>query len=209
MTTLFQSALESCLWGTGVRVHELVDTGVDTVRDDLETLVLDADLLDAVADGTEIDTRTRELEIKITTRLRNRLGRPEFKDLSERLKALKDRHDKGLLTSVAFLKELLSLATDVVAKDRDLPPEVAEDHGKASLTELFEEVKNEETPIIVERLVNKIDEIVRVVRFPGWQHTSEGEREVRKALRRTLFDVKLHQDTDLFERAYGYVKQYY
>jgi hypothetical protein len=50
---------------------------------------------------------------------------------------------------------------------------------------------------IVERIVAKIDEIVRLVRFPGWQTTSEGEREMRKALRRTLVDFKLHQDAEL------------
>jgi hypothetical protein len=31
----------------------------------------------------------------------------------------------------------------------------------------------------------------------------------KKALRRTLFNYKLHQDGELFEKAYGYVKQYY
>lgn len=40
---------------------------------------------------------------------------------------------------------------------------------------------------------------------PGWQSTSAGEREVRK----TLFDFRLHQDAELFEKAYGYVRQYY
>ncbi len=48
-------------------------------------------------------------------------------------------------------------------------------------------MRNEDTPIVVERVVNDIDEIVRYVRFPGWQNTSAGEREVRKALRKTLF----------------------
>ena len=58
-------------------------------------------------------------------------------------------------------------------------------------------------------LDNDIDEIVRRVRFPDWQTTSAGEREVKKALRRTLFKYKLHQDADLFERAYGYIREYY
>ena len=35
------------------------------------------------------------------------------------------------------------------------------------------------------------------------------EREVRKALRRTLFKYKLHQDQELFDRAYGYIREYY
>jgi type I restriction enzyme R subunit len=84
-----------------------------------------------------------------------------------------------------------------------------EDLGKAALTELFESVRNEETPIIVERVVVDIDEIVRDVRFDGWQSTHAGEREVKMALRKTLFKYKLHQDQELFDRAYGYIRQYY
>ena len=33
--------------------------------------------------------------------------------------------------------------------------------------------------------------------------------EIKKALRRTLFKYQLHSDTDLFDRAYGYIKQSY
>ncbi len=62
---------------------------------------------------------------------------------------------------------------------------------------------------MVERLVADIDKIVRHVRFPGWQNPSAGEREVRKALRQTLFKYKLPQNTELFTKAYGYTKQYY
>ena len=58
-------------------------------------------------------------------------------------------------------------------------------------------------------LSHHIDEIVRRVRFPDWQTTSAGEREVKKALRKTLFKYKLHQDKELFIKAYGYIKQYY
>ena len=62
---------------------------------------------------------------------------------------------------------------------------------------------------MTERFVADIDSIVRMVRLAGWQATSAGEREVKKALRRTLFNVKLHQDGELFEKAFGYIKQYY
>ena len=47
------------------------------------------------------------------------------------------------------------------------------------------------------------------VRFDGWQDTHAGEREVKIALRKTLFKYRLHQDTALFERAYGYIREYY
>ena len=78
-----------------------------------------------------------------------------------------------------------------------------------SMQELFNEVKTAETPIVVERVVADIGEIVRLVRFPGWQSTLSGEREIKKALRKALFMYKLHQEEDLFEKAYGYIRQYY
>ena len=36
-----------------------------------------------------------------------------------------------------------------------------------------------------------------------------GEREVKLVLRKTLFKYRLHQDPELFDRAYGYIKEYY
>lgn len=81
--------------------------------------------------------------------------------------------------------------------------------GDDPAVELFEEAKNGDTPIMVRRVVDEIDDIVRTVRFDGWQATHAGEREVKKALRQTLFKYKLHQDTELFERAYGYIREYY
>ena len=60
-----------------------------------------------------------------------------------------------------------------------------------------------------ERVVADIDEIVRLVRFPGWQGTQAGEREVKKALRKALFKYKLHADEELFEKAFSYIRQYY
>lgn len=46
-------------------------------------------------------------------------------------------------------------------------------------------------------------------RFDGWQTTSQGEREVRQALRKALLRYKLHNDQDLFDKAYGYIREYY
>lgn len=100
-------------------------------------------------------------------------------------------------------------STLVVKTEREAPAEEDIDRGKAALTALFEEAKNGETPIMVRRVVDDIDEIVRAVRFDGWQATHAGEREVKRALRQTLFKFKLHQDAELFERAYGYIREYY
>lgn len=188
-------------------IHEHIH--VDAIRDDLDTLVLDADLLEAVLGTPDPNKKAKEIEIKVARRLRKHLNDPRFRALGERLEELKQKHEQGLLLSVEFLKALLALARDVVAAEQAAEPIVDEDRGKAALTELFEEAKNGDTPIMVERVVADIDEIVRFVRFDGWQDTHAGEREVKKALRKTLFKYKLHQDQELFDRAYQYIKMYY
>ena len=76
-------------------IHEHVH--VDAVRDDLETLVLDADLLEAVLGAPDPGKKAKEIEIKVSRWLRKRLHDPRFKDLGERLEALKERHEQGLL----------------------------------------------------------------------------------------------------------------
>ena len=206
------SNIGQLLWHRlGAKTIELIheNVHVDAVHDDLEKLVVDADLLEAVLGTPDPKKKGREIEIKISRRLRKHLHDPRFKDLAERLEDLKNRHEQGLLTSVDFLKRLLDLARDVVATEHTSPPIEREDRGKAALTELFEDVRNGDTPVMVERIVGDIDEIVRQVRFDGWQNTHAGEREVRKALRKTLFKYLLHRDIDLFDRAYGYIREYY
>ena len=200
------------LWHTlGAKTIELIHehVHVDAIRDDLDTLVFDVDLIEAMLGAPDPEKKVKELEIKIAQRLRRHQHDPRFKLLSERLEDLKDRHDRGVLMSLVLLKDLLDLARDVVETERASPPIEDEDRGKAALTELFEEVQNRDTPIMVERVVADIDEIVRIVRFDGWQNTHAGEREVRGALRKTLFKYKLHQDGELFEKAYQYIATYY
>lgn len=194
----------------GAKTIELIhqNVHVDAVRDDLDTLVLDADLLEAVLSNPG-PKKAKEIEIKLKRRLRGHGGNPKFKKLSERLDALKDRFESGQINSVEFLKQLLEIAKETLQAEKEVPPEEDEDRGKAALTELFNEVKTSETPIMVERVVTDIDEIVRLVRFPGWQGTQAGEREVKKALRKALFKYKLHADEELFEKAYSYIRQYY
>lgn len=81
--------------------------------------------------------------------------------------------------------------------------------GKAALTELFQNVRNENTPVIVERIVNDIDGIVKIVRFPGWQNTTTGRKEISRNLRDVIMRKYRIKDTDVFNKAYSYVEQYY
>ena len=200
------------LWhALGAKTVELINANVhvDSVRDDLETLVLDADVLEGILKEADHEKKGKEIEIKLIARLRKHLGDAKFTALSERLEKIKDRHEAGFTTSLQFLKEILELAKDVVEAEKEVEPVESRDKAKEALTELFNEAKNKNTHIIVERIVADIDDIVKKVRFPDWQHTSQGERLVQKELRRTLLKYKLHTDQELFDKAYSYIRQYY
>ena len=70
-------------------------------------------------------------------------------------------------------------------------------------------IKTINTPVIVERIVKDIDDIVKIVRFDGWQTTVAGKREVKKALRSVVSVKYKIKDQELFDKAYSYIEQYY
>jgi type I restriction enzyme R subunit len=187
-------------------IHEHIH--VEKISDDLEKIVLDADVVEDLM-KTNDAKKTKIIEIEIVNRLRKHKGKSKFEELGKRLEELRDKAERGLINSVDFLKHLIQLAKEVVQAEKEVDIEEERKGAKAALTELFLEVRNDQTPAIVERIVNDIDEIVKIVRFPGWQSTASGEREVKKALRKTLLKYNLHTDQDLFDKAFEYIREYY
>lgn len=199
------------IWAAlGPKTTELVHENVvvEGVREE-QTLEMDAELIEDFIAGKEVaKKKARKIEIDLVARLVDR-KEPRFIKLGERLEELRERHEQGLLTSIEFLKHLLQLARDVAEAEREVVPEEEIDKGKAALTELFNSVRNSRTPIIVERIVKDIDDIVKIVRFPGWQDTSTGRREVKRALRSVVSVKYKIKDAELFGKAYNYIEQYY
>jgi type I restriction enzyme R subunit len=195
----------------GAKTIELINNNVhvEAVRDDIDVIMLDAVLVDNILKDANPGKKAKEIEIKLIARLRKHQNDPRFRELGERLEKIKDKHEQGLLNSLDFLKAILELAKETVEMESKVEPEEEQDRAIAALTELFNEVKSRNTHIIAERIVSEIDAIVRGVRFDGWQSTAQGEREVKQALRRALLKYRLHTDQDLFDRAYGYIEQYY
>jgi type I restriction enzyme R subunit len=174
----------------------------------MEELILDAEVIDDLMNSKDPKQAAKLVQI-LFGRLTKHGNHPLFKQLSERLEALRDKAERGLINSIEFIKELCKIAKETLQaeKQSEVPEELKS--GKAALTELFLEIKTDTTPVIVERIVNDIDEIVRLVRFDGWQNSTVGEREVKRELRKILWTKYQIKDEDLFNRAYDYIKEYY
>ncbi len=186
-------------------IHENIHVG-DVHQ--LEEFVLDADVIEEIFNNPD-PKNAKKLEKILIKRFQRHAGDPKFKKLSERLEELRNKAEQGLITSIEFVKELCKLAKETVQAEKELEERMQEKTPQAALTELFLELKTDQTPAVVERIVADIDAIVRVVRFPGWQQSNAGEREVQQALRKSLLKYKLHKDQVLFDRAYAYIKEYY
>lgn len=216
LTSVYQSVRPSTddigklLWHTlGAKTTELIhkNVHVDGIHDDLSEYILDADVIEEIFNNPD-EKQVKKLEKVLIRRFKKYGNNPRFKELSERLEALRDKAEQGLITSIEYIKRLCQLARDTVKAEKEELNIREQNDAKSALTELFLETKTDKTPAVVERIVNDIDEIVKIVRFDGWQTTISGERLVQKELRKKLLKYKLHKDQVLFERAYGYIKEY-
>lgn len=204
------------IWAAlGAKTLQLVHDSiyVESVEKDEDILAMDAQIIEKFISGdTTLEKKRRKVEVDLAAIIFAHPNDPQFVALGERMEKLREEHEAGLLTSIQFLKALLALAKDAVQIMKQQNNTVSEDptvKGKAALTELFQSVRNENTPVIVERIVNDIDGIVKIVRFPGWQNVAVGRREISRNLRDVVMRKYRIKDQDVFKKAYEYVEQYY
>ena len=201
------------IWASlGAKTIELVHQNltVGEADEDMDILAMDADLIDEFLEKQkDLKKTTKKVEINLVAKIMKHTKDPKFIKLGEKLETLREKHEQGLLTSIEFLKLLLELAKEAAQAEKEVVPEEVVDRGIAALTELFNGLKSRSTPVIVERIVADIDSIVKIVRFDGWQSTTAGKQEVKKALRSVVWIKYKIKDKDVFDKAYNYIEQYY
>jgi type I restriction enzyme R subunit len=224
-------AADLLLWQRlGAKTMEIVHQHLKDVTIDsgqLEKVAMDAGLLEAIKDLTLFPVPTgagdkgpTALDVmqRLEERIQKRFGDPEtdkiWRSLSERLELLRLSRIAGAAESVEFLKKLLTLAKDLIEAER------ADDEGrisdikvvdprKGALSQIFQEYKPQDVPVVIETVVDKVDALVQPVRGTGWQTSHPGDRTVRLELRRILRDSGLPHQGDLFDHAYDYIRENY
>jgi type I restriction enzyme, R subunit len=112
---------------------------------------------------------------------------PPDLDLAHQVTAVERADDSGELDSVSILPD----------------PHVG------ALTQILREYAPPDVPVIIENVVTDIDTIVRQVRCTGWTQTQNGNRTVRCEVRLTLKKYGLSSASELFDRAYAYIRENY
>lgn len=211
--------ISNLLWTLlGPKTIELIHENVVSIDigESIEDLVVsDTRLLEECIKNDKKRNRTIiEIEKMLRLRLGNpkHSGSPEYRKLSEKLKELQEKLRQKQIDSIQFLKDLLALAKETLETERRMEqPLDKRQQARAALTELFESIKTQNTPIVVENVVNDIDKnVVDIVRrFSNAFKTVTGQNEVRKMLRTILWLKYKIKDNEVFEKAYKYVEMYY
>ena len=131
---------------------------------------------------------------------------------ADKLDELRERMEQNLISSIDFLKQLLQMARELLEAEKEIEkPMDKRAQARAALTDLFQSIKSEETPIIVEQVVNDIDnEVVNIIRqFNDAFQSVTARREIKKKLRSILWIKYQIKDNDVFEKAYSYIEMYY
>ena len=206
----------SLIWTIlGAKTIEIIHQNIDTIDigKSLEELVVDADVINTVIEEAKKQpSKVVEVEKMLRLRLGKHASDPNFKKFIEKLDELRKRLEENLITSIDFLKQLLQMAREILEEEKKVELPV-DPHAKAraALTDLFESIRTDETPIIVEQVVNDIDnEVVNIIRqFKDAFKSVTARREIKKKLR-TILWIKYHiKDNEVFEKAYSYIEQYY
>lgn len=199
----------------GAKTIEIIHRNIDTINigTSLEDLVVDADVIDSVLeDEKKVQRKIVEVEKMLRLRLGEHAGDPKFKQFAEKLDELRDRMAQNLISSIDFLKQLLAMAKDLLEEEKKVDqPQDKRAQARAALTELFQSTRTEETPVVVENVVNDIDnEVVNIVRqFNDAFKSITAQREIKKKLRSILWIKYSIKDNDIFEKAYQYIEMYY
>lgn len=156
----------------------------------------------------------QRLEERIQLRIAGATGLKVWKSLVERLELLRLSRISSAAESVEFLRHLLELAKDLLEAERD------DDHGrineikvvdprKGALTQIFEEFKPQDVPLVIENVVEQVDSLVQPVRGTGWQTSHPEDRTIRQELRLILKNSGPPPTGELFDRAHAYIRENY
>ena len=174
----------------------------------------------------------QSIEDRVNQKLAAHPNSPAYKSLAARIEQLRQMQLIEAADSIEFLKKLLEAARDLVAAEAGRvdegdtstldaltePAKLLPEERLGALTQLFNEVRPEATPEIVEKVVHEIDAVASGVQPPpgstqttpvNWQTSREGVRLVKQSIRVALKKYGLPPTGDLFERAYSYVAEHY
>lgn len=211
----------------GAKTTQLVHEAISDVRvKNLKKVEISAETVDRLrelnddwveggGDPLPLDELTaEELLDTIDKRIKSRMessGATVYVTLAEKLENLRQRSLNTLEETESFIEDAIKLAQQLLNIDRDSTgeePDILQDNVGA-LTQIVQEYKPEDSPIIVDELAKEIDQLAKDSTYSGWTKDSTGDRAVRASIRKKLKNYKLPLAGKLFDEIYDYIASHY
>jgi type I restriction enzyme R subunit len=201
--------------GTGLEEVVVDPDAIEAMRALIEQGELDLDIdRDLIQNPVTVDEVLTLIERRVQ-RLLAVKDHKVYRSLAEQLERLRRQAITRAEDSIEFLKRALEVARLAVAAERlDLEGRLDEaehllDPNIGALTQIVEQYKPPNTPVIVTDLVRDIDTIAKQVTYSGWNESQPGDKEARKQIRLVLQKYALPPAGPLFDNAYAYIRENY
>lgn len=201
--------------GTGLEEVVVDPDAIEAMRQLVEQGELDLDIKrDLLEEPVTVDEVMTVIDRRIK-RLMAEHPHPVYQSLAEQLDRLRRQAIVRAEDSIEFLKKALEVARKAVMAERlDAEGQLDEsayllDPNIGALTQIVEQYKPENTPVIVTDVVRDIDTIARQVTYSGWNESQPGDKEARKQIRLVLQKYALPVTGPLFDNAYAYIRENY
>lgn len=219
----------------GPKTLELVHghiTDVKVTGTGLEEVIVDPDAIEAMRAliqqgeldlGPDRDLLNDPVTVdEVLTAIDRRIARlladhphPVYRSLAEQIERLRRQAITRAEDSIEFLKKALEVARlAVVAERLDAEGRLDEaehllDLNIGALTQIVEQYKPVNTPVIVTDLVRDIDTIAKQVAYTGWADSQPGDKAARREIRLVLQKYSLPVTGPLFDQTYAYIRENY
>ena len=202
---------------TGSGLEEVVvdPDAIEAMRTLIEQGELDLDIdRDLIQEPVTVDEVLTLIERRVQ-RLLTKHDHKVYRSLAEQLERLRRQAITRAEDSIEFLKKALEVARLAIAAERlDLEGRLDEaehllDPNIGALTQIVEQFKPTNTPVIVTDLVKDIDTIARQVTYTGWNDSQPGDKEARRQIRLVLQKYSLPPTGPLFDQTYAYIRENY
>jgi type I restriction enzyme R subunit len=201
--------------GTGLEEVIVDPDAIEAMRALVEQGELDLDIdRDLLQDPVTVEEVISVIERRVK-RLLSEHEHTVYRSLAEQLERLRRQAITRAEDSIEFLKKALEVARLAVAAERlDAEGRLDEaehllDPNIGALTQIVEQYKPRNTPIIVTDVVRDIDAIAKQVTYSGWNDSQPGDKEARKQIRLVLQKYALPVTGPLFDNAYAYIRENY
>lgn len=201
--------------GTGLEEVVVDPDAIEAIRKLVEQGELD---LDPGRDLLENPVTVDEVMTLIDRRIKRLLAEhphPVYQSLADAIDRLRRQAITRAEDSIEFLKKALEVARAAVIAERlDIQGRLDEaehilDPNIGALTQIVEQYKPANTPVIVTDLVRDIDTIAKQVTYAGWNESQPGDKAARREIRLVLQKYALPVTGPLFDNAYAYIRENY